>query len=281
MRGIYNIVCRCLVVGGLCAFSSSAMDIEWTRMTGQFAPDAGPVVVDVDGDGSDEIVLVNVGGQVLLWASDGTAIGEGQDGMVVQLPEGEWPSMPGVLDTDSGPQLVFGNVHGQLVAFDNTFRQVWTYALPGETTWSRAVPVPVDTPAGTAWCIADQSGTVTCLNTDGTARWAAALDEGPCRTILQTLELDNGDQAILAPVGTTLCCLETDGDVLWRRDLGGEMLARPEVLTIAGQRLIVEATGSGSVVAVNTAGEIVWETPIGTQTDAQRSCFSPGMTATR
>ena len=61
---------RCLAVALLPALGS-AMEIQWTRMAGQWPVEASPLVVK-DGDtGQEQIVILNRGGQLLLWDGDG------------------------------------------------------------------------------------------------------------------------------------------------------------------------------------------------------------------
>src|SRR5437016_13958963 len=64
------------------------MDIQWTRMAGQWPVEASPVVIRPENSTNQEILILNRGGQLLLWAADGKAIGPGQDGLIRQLPEG-------------------------------------------------------------------------------------------------------------------------------------------------------------------------------------------------
>jgi len=68
------------------------MHIEWTRMTAQTPVERAPLVVDIDRDGAQEILVLNRGGQILLWTLNGAPVGDGQDGAVAQLPQGHWSS---------------------------------------------------------------------------------------------------------------------------------------------------------------------------------------------
>ena len=76
---------------------SRAMEIQWTRMAGQWPVEASPLVADFtdfSGSGKSQILVLNRGGQLMLWAADGAAAGAGQDGLVAQLPAGRWTTAP-------------------------------------------------------------------------------------------------------------------------------------------------------------------------------------------
>ena len=56
------------------------MEIPWTRMAGQTLVEASPLGGRFSRGSQAEMLVLNQGGQLLLWAADGTAIGPGQDG---------------------------------------------------------------------------------------------------------------------------------------------------------------------------------------------------------
>ncbi len=100
------------------------MDIEWTRMAGQWPVEATPLVFKADASGEEEILVLNRGGQLLLWTPDGEAIGSGQDGQVAQLPAGKWTTAPGLLDPGDRARFVVVSVEGQVVGLDQKFQKV-------------------------------------------------------------------------------------------------------------------------------------------------------------
>jgi hypothetical protein len=244
-----------------------AMEIEWVRMTGHWPVETSPLVADVDGDGRSEILAVNRGGQVMLWALDGTAIGKGEDGTVAQLPQGKWTTTPTLADASSPARLLLCSVEGLVVALDREFRVAWQRRLPGKTTWGRAIPARIETNKGAAWCFGDESGTVTCLAADGNVVWTRKPEKGRCRAPLQSYVRDGRTWVLLVPTGTSLCCLGADGNVRWNTDLGGAILSRPEVLSLPDRTIVVCGAGSGSLFALSPDGAILWETPIGDEID--------------
>lgn len=247
--------------------SASAMERTWTRMTGQYRVEATPLVEDLEGDGSLEIVVVNVEGQVLCWKTDGTPLGSGPDGQVAQLPQGRWTSKP----LRWGERLLFGSVEGVLVALDLKFQPAWQLALGAETTWSRGVPVKTKANGGDGselMALGDSSGKITLINYAGAA--AAVLDpkSGPCRTLVQTCSGSEGQTLLLAACGNVLNALDSSGKIVWAADLGGTILSQPEVLNLPERTLILCGAGKGILRALDINGQILWKTDICMEIDS-------------
>jgi len=171
------------------------------------------------------------------------------------------------MDTQDGACFLFGSAEGLLVALDRQFRPVWKYQLPGKTTWSRALPVVVKTDSTTTVCIGDHSGTVTCLDLAGAVVWSKQLGKQPCRAILQTYPSTAHCERLFVPAGTILHCLDPRGRILWSHDLGGTILSRPVIYDGSGHRLILCGAGSGSLIALNMEGSILWKSEVGDEID--------------
>src|SRR3989442_1162906 len=138
-----------------------AMEIQWTRMAGQWPVEASPLAGKFSDGDKEEILVLNRGGQLLLWAADGTAIGPGQDGLVAQLPEGRWTTAPTLVDGPSGARFVVASVEGQVLGLDRKFQTLWQHKLPGETVWGRAGPALLRTGSALVLVFSDLSGTAT------------------------------------------------------------------------------------------------------------------------
>lgn len=240
-----------------------AMEIQWTRMAGQTPVEASPLVGQFSGDGKTEILVLNQGGQLLLWAADGTANGPGQDGLVAQLPEGRWTTAPTLVDAATGTRLVLASVKGLVVGLDQKFQPRWQHQLHGETAWGRAVPAVLRAGSGSTLVFNDLSGTVTCLSSNGQVVWTNALAAGPCKAPPQMISLKPGEDSVLVPAGSSLFCCDAAGGIRWRRDLDKDILTRPEVLSHADRRLIICGTDSGSLIALNLDGKVLWERATG------------------
>ena len=225
-------------------------EIRWTRMTGQFPVESAPLVADLNGDGRAELLLLNRGGQLLLWSAEGEALGSGQDGAVAQLPKGRWTSTPAQCEG----RLLAVSVEGLVVALDEKYKIVWQHALAGETTWAKTVPAMLETAAGLAACYGDSSGAVTCLNREGRVALSLKLAGRPLRVPPQAAEGE-----LLVPAGSVLYCYDAGGRLKWRRDLGATIVTRPE--RFAGS--IVAGTESGALFALTPQGEIRWRASVG------------------
>src|SRR5437867_2242437 len=242
---------------------SCAMEIQWTRMAGQWPVEASPLAGNFSNTAKEEILVLNRGGQLLLWAADGTAIGPGQDGLVAQLPEGRWTTAPTLVDAAFGARFVIASVEGQVIGLDRKFQPLWQHRLPGETVWGQAGPATLRTSSGSALVFNDSSGTATCLTPAGKVVWTNALATGPSRAPAQTVSPGVVEGGVLVPAGSTLFCCGADGKVRWRRDLGQEILTRPEVLTLTDRRLILYGTAVGTLFALGLDGKLLWKCATG------------------
>jgi hypothetical protein len=240
-----------------------AMEIQWTRMAGQTPVEASPLVGNFSGNSKDEILVLNRGGQLLLWKADGTAIGAGQDGLVAQLPQGQWTTTPTLVDSPVGARLLLASVEGQVVGLDAKFQSLWQRKLPGQTIWGRAMPVTVRAGSGSALVFTDLSGTATSLTPGGEVVWTNALAAGPCKAPPQTISLKPGEDSVLIPAGSTLFCCDDAGGIRWGCELDKEIVTRPEVLSLTGRRMILCGTASGSLFALDLDGKVLWECATG------------------
>src|SRR2546427_5262362 len=168
---------RCLLILlAMTPIMGGAMEIQWTRMAGQWPVEASPLVANFTGSGKSEILVLTRGGQLMLWAADGIAIGSGQDGTVAQLPPGRWTTTPTLVDaSETSTRLLVTSVEGLVVGLDTKFQSVWRHKLPSETGWGRATPALLRTSSGLAFAFGDSSGTVTCLTSGGKVLWTNAL----------------------------------------------------------------------------------------------------------
>jgi hypothetical protein len=248
-----------------------ALDIQWTRLAGQWPVEASPLVGNFDRRSGDDVLLLNRGGQVLLWSGDGSPVGSGQDGAVAQLPEGRWTTTPFEIDTSDGEpagirggaRFVVASVEGLVVGLNGKFQPRWQYRLPGQTLWGRALPIQAQTTNGPALIWTDQSGTMTALDPAGRRLWTNALGTGPCGAPARLLSRSSVEDHLLVPAGSVLHCLEPNGRPCWRRDLGKEIMTRPEVLVLTNRTLILCGTAPGSVFALSPDGQVLWECATG------------------
>jgi hypothetical protein len=242
---------------------TSAMEIQWTRMAGQWPVEASPLVSDFSNSGNAQILVLNRGGQLMLWAPDSAPVGPGQDGLVAQLPAGRWTTAPILVDAHAGTRLLVASVEGLVVGLDQKFQVLWHHKLPGETSWGNATPVLLTTSTGTAFAFGDGSGVVTCLTGEGKVVWTNALGAGPIKAAPREFQRYKNDGGLLVGAGSTLFRLDAAGTVLWRRDLGKEVVTTPEVVNPKAADLVLCGTSAGSLFGLSRGGEVRWECPTG------------------
>ena len=252
-----------LIVATLLPATGCAMEIQWTRMAGQWPVEASPVVADITYSGKSGIIVLNQGGQLMLWTADGASTGPGQDGVVAQLPEGRWTTTPELIEAKTGTRLVVASVEGLIVGLNEKFQLVWQHKLPGETGWGRATPARLRAGSETGFAFGDGTGTVSFLDPTGKVVWTNLLGAGPIKAPPQTFANHPTGEKLLVASGSTLFSIDPSGQVSWRRDLGAEIQTRPEVLLLPDRKLIVCGTSSGSLFAVGMDGKIVWECAVG------------------
>lgn len=253
---------------GVLIETCTGMEIAWTRMTGQWPIESSPVVTDFDNNGSPEVLAVNRGGQILLWDSQGDPLARDEARTVGQLPEGLWSSSPTILPSQPSLRLCACSTEGKVVGLDSDFEPIWEYTLPGKTTFGRARPVLWESGSEVGICFGDHSGTVTCLNPSGEEIWSTDLGDAPCLAPLGVLPREGENDALLVPAGSDLCLLSAGGQERWRRNLGGSIRSRPEVVSTSKGALILCGAGSGSLFGLTADGEILWEAPIGDEMDS-------------
>jgi len=243
------------------------MDIEWVNMTGQWPSPRGPVIVDMDMDGENEIVILNRYGQVLHWRLDGSKIGSGQDGMIIRLPEGEWSSRLTVVDSPSNIKLVACSVEGLVVALDGEFQIVWQNQLPGKTTWGYTTPAVIQMGSNPAFIFSDNSGTITCLDENGKTLWDYSTNAGKSLVAPATMLL-NEEHAILVPIGSILFCLDRNGKEIWKRNFGETLSVIPTLLVTNSKSTIICGSKKGSVFGIDLKGNLEWKTNINDEVNA-------------
>ena len=235
-----------------------ATEIVWTRMTAQFPVEASPWVGKFGKTGETNIIIVNRGGQVLLWSLEGKSLGKEQDGLVAQLPAGQWTTQPVIFGPNSN-QLVFASVSGQVVCLDENFKEQWQHKLAGETIFGRAVPAVVGAGPTIRLIFSDTSGTLTCLAPGGNVAWTNHLGSGACRAPPKIISTAAGGQLILAGAGSNLFCCDLTGKIQWHREFPGEVITRAEDFVADNKHLIACGINSSAVAVLDLEGRTVWQ----------------------
>ncbi|MCX6622234.1 MAG: PQQ-binding-like beta-propeller repeat protein, partial [Acidobacteria bacterium] len=237
-----------------CAFG---MDRLWTWMAGQWPVEAPPLITDWNHDGKNEVLVLNRGGQLMVWSTDGAAIGKGQDGTATMLPEGRWTSTPFLTPERQGPRLLTASVEGVVAALDGDLRLLWQQKLSGETSWTMGRPAEFHAGGRRLYCFGDRKGMVTCFTAGGETAWKVELG-APIRL----LPLARGSNLMVAS-GSALHCLGAAGKVLWKQDAGATIVSGP----VAMGTTVVVGTEAGKLLAFSSDGGELWRTALGEAPD--------------
>jgi outer membrane protein assembly factor BamB len=241
----------------------NAMKIKWTAMTGQWPVETMPTVVDLNGDHQQEILTINRYGQLLYWDTNGNPLGKGQDGCVVQLPEGRWTSPVTVARNGKSHLLLLCSVEGLLVAMNERFQILWQDSLSGQTAWGRAIPAVMQSAAGTQIFIGDLKGAVTSYSLDGHRNWRTVPASGGCQAPLAIMDGADNSTCIAMPSGNTLSLLDASGKALWKKKVDADITTKPLRSLSAPTPQIICGTKSGSLYAFSMTGEALWQNSVG------------------
>lgn len=254
----------CWVLILAASLPAAALEIDWVRMTGRWPLESAPRVTDLDGDGADEIVAVNRGGQVLLWKADGTPVGKGPDGVAATLPEGQWTSTPARVDTAQGPLVLVCSGKGLVVALGADLKERWQYQLPGETVWAKAEPAVLANNGDPRIGYMDQSGTFTVLKADGSVAWSKPAEDGTGGASAGVVE-----SGFVAPLGATLACFTADGEQRWSTPMKAAD-GKPVVVRSRPRQVgdgIVCMADNGVVAVVGLDGTPRWQAQLDEELD--------------
>jgi hypothetical protein len=139
---------------------------------------AAPVIADLDGDGKNEIIVVDQSGMIYAWHSDGTEYRDGDGnpsttGVFYDLPplSGWHYQAPAVcdIDKDDKDELIVGSLLDSVYIFNEDGTQVpgWPVALPSAMAGSIAVG-DADLDGEYEILVACKSSEVRLINHDGT-----------------------------------------------------------------------------------------------------------------
>jgi outer membrane protein assembly factor BamB len=258
-----------------CCLPAAAMDIAWVHMTGRWPVESAPLVTDLDGDGANEILAVNQGGELLLWRADGSSIGTGPDGLAANLPEPKgkddrWTSSPVRIDTPQGPLVLVAGGGNLVIALGPDLKERWRYTLPGELTWARAVPAILANNGNPLVGYMDKSGAFTVLKADGTLAWSKKSDV-PGGATPAAYRASDGAECFIAPLGTQLVCLSANGDQRWATTLHARPSGRPIVArskpTVFGDGQLACLADTGVIAAFEPDGTQRWQLRIPVEFD--------------
>lgn len=230
-----------------------------------------PVVRDMDGDGRLEVVVGDSRGCIeVLDASGQTRLLTRATGYRVSVPA------VGDLEGDGRCELVFGTEAGEVHAVDLEGR--WRWSTQVEACLGRSFPLLADVDRdgipevylSTAFTQA-RPGLFSLEASLGTIRWRAqSVLQSYRSTVVADLLGDGRNQIVFGDKSSTMFCLDSQGEEIWRRPMEGRgIFFAPAVIRLQRDGIatlfsVVRGAGAGghSLYALDGRGAIVRELPL-------------------
>ena len=223
----------------------------WTYRPVAGYVDATPAVADVDGDGIPDLVMATTGGTVVALDANGHVKWKYNIHSII--------SNPVAVGGDPLRVWVLTNAGGVWCLDARSGRKLWSYSLPGGFPWGMTAPVVADLDGDgkTEVIVADQTGHLRALRSDGSLLWSTDHREGFITApAVADLNGDGRKEILLGSHGELLVCFSAKGKMLWHNpgnSSGGSPLVtdlqgdgRPEIL--AGDKKGFTVTDNGGTL---------------------------------
>ncbi len=223
--------------------------------------DVNPLIINIDGAGSSEIVVVNSGGVLIVLSGvDGSLIG-------YKVVNGEPHSTPAAadLDSDGWLELVLGTKNGSVIAidFDQNWgmRYLWKSGKLDERISTSPLVVDLDSDGVYEVIVQTRAGVV-CLNgVNGNLVWESKIND---MVMVQSPALTgdiNGDGVLdiigSGFTGNVYAVSGKDGSIIWQKDLWTAD-KRLDKLFLIHTPLVADVDGDGVQEVVLSLGREVF-----------------------
>ncbi len=250
-----------IIVAALCVATSLAAvepELLWSFDTGGKIY-AAPVVADLDGDGTLEIIIAASRAQRLLCLD-----GAGGLKWDYRLDDGNsdgFHATPSVVDYDGdGFKEIFWLTRGGTVGcLDYQGRLIWRMFLGDEMDYTGPVAADLRGNGRIELVFGSESGTLYCLDDSGKALWRRQR-HGAVRGIPAVARVGEGpDLCVFATFGGGAeACFDADGNVVWEFEEGLPAAERRSGLVVGdlngdGRLEVVSATEDYQVIARDAA----------------------------
>ncbi len=210
-----KVIMNSLICGMCCAMGAFAQETLWTYQAPVGFVDTSPGIGDLNGDGSNEIVLSTTAGLVV--ALDHT----GRDLWVHGIPgHACFPPSVANVNGDAALEVLAMNELGHLVCLKgSTGEKIWEANLPSRSPWGTTAPATADVDGDGApeIVLGSENGLLMCVRGSGDLYWTAQI---PCRNMLcpaiADLDGDARPEILAGGEGVPLVCLSGDGKERWR-----------------------------------------------------------------
>ncbi len=263
-------------------------------------------VIDLDGDGSDDVYAQNrsafsvfsgsgdpLFGQELdapMSLTMGDPDGDGGENVVAFLPAGRvrafegarelWsvtlanvadPARSAVIRFGSGTQVVVGDMGGQLVGLNGaTGAELWRAQLSGSSEARGLDDVMVD--GDRILVAANRNGTVVAYGPTGASLWSASTN-GLRRMRTFDADGDGASEVYYGGEGGTVYVVDTDGLPLWSGRIGQQVveIRDGEIDGDPISREILVGGRDGGVFAFSASGTLLWSESMGQRVSDMRA----------
>ena len=255
------------------AAHATAVNTVWTHTTASGHIASSPAVGDLTGDGIDDLVVTDTGGNITALNGSGQVLWKRHIVGPITISPTLADVCPSEADTGTSPlELLVVNGDGQIHCLDaNTGRRIWLHALPHTVDWGKTSIMvdDLDRDGAPEIVTGDTAGTVVCLSGEGELLWSYGNTLGNVLCPASgDLDGDGMKEVLIAGDKSALICLSHDGKEQWR--LGDDTTGASAVVWNldgdAGQEIIA-AIGK-ELTVVNSDGAIRWKYMMKSEVDS-------------
>ncbi len=223
--------------------------------------DTNPLIINIDGTGSSEILVVNSGGVLILLS--------GLDGSLLsyKVVNGEPHSTPAAadLDNDGWLEVVLGTKNGSVVAIDFgqnwAIEYLWRTGKLDERISTSPLVVDLDSDGAYEVVVQTRSGIVCLDGASGNLLWSSKVND---MVMVQSPALagDIDGDTVLDVIGTgftgkVYAVSGKDGSIIWQKDLWSAD-QRLDRLFLIHTPVVADVDGDGSEEVVLSLGREVF-----------------------
>ncbi len=250
-----------LLCAGAALMTADALDIQqlWVADPDMIMEGA-PIVVDLDGDGSAEVITA---AYEALIAVDGS----GKERWRFDTA-GRYSTCPAVLERSGKSPLIYaGDNKGQFTCLDGSGAVVWQKNIGNIFGPAPAVGA-LDRDGGVQVLQGNSAGVLTSMDAlNGDVRWTCQL-EGECSSpAIADLDGDGNAEVVIATGAGLLYCVDAAGTVVWKSTIGEKAptwsIPAPVIFKdSSGKARIAIATFQSEFFCLDNRGAVLWKRPV-------------------
>jgi len=223
--------------------------------------ESGATLADINNDGDVEALIAGREELVAL-DGDGTELWRYRN-------KARYMTWPAVLPREGLPPLIFtADTGGWFTCHDGTGKEVWQVKLNGPASWSVTAVCDLDADGTYEVVQTDESGAVWAFTAaTGKVVWQSKVRGKPSHPSVGDLDGDPGLEMALVTTEGILVALDSDGALLWEREIGGTSqtwaTSAPVMFAASdGSARIAAASNEGRVFCFLSDGSMLWDRPV-------------------